>query len=81
MGSWYNSLRRQYKRKDFGGDGDWFNCTILLQRRYMVCNLELRKEIWAGDAGIVDIIIDNMLDNIMVVESKGMDGIIQEGCE
>lgn len=47
----------------------------------MVCNLELRKEIWAGDAGIVDIIIDNMLDNIMVVESKGMDGIIQEGCE
>lgn len=54
---------------------------IAVLQTCLVCSRELRKEIWAGDVGIVDIIIDNMLDSIMVVESRGMDGITQEGCE
>lgn len=40
-----------------------------------------QERIWSGDVGMVDIIMDSMLDNSMVVKCKGTNGITQGGCE
>lgn len=37
-----------------------------------------QERIWAGDVGMVDIVMDGMLDSSMVVECKGTNGITRE---
>lgn len=83
MGNWLGEVQFSEKGNIRGGILEQMEAGLIavLQRRCLVCNLELRKVIWAGDVGTVDIVIDNMLDSSMVVESKGMVGITQGGCE
>lgn len=46
---------------------------VLQKEKSEVFNFEAQEEIWAGDTkSIIDVIIDHMLANSMVVESKDL---------